>query len=62
MAVVTKYRYPVVTGELKDRLLEISRSVIEEYWKAKIIEMNTDKGHIHILFETSFAGTALQTD
>jgi len=53
LVVVTKYRHPVITGKLNDRLLEISRSVIEEYWKSKIIEMNTDKDHIHILFETS---------
>ena len=53
LIVVTKYRHPVITGKLNDRLLEISRSVIEEYWKSKIIEMNTDKDHIHILFETS---------
>jgi len=37
-------------------------SVIEEYWKSKIIEMNTDKDHIHILFDTSFADTAFQAD
>ena len=53
LVVVTKYRHPVITGALKDRLLEISRSVIEKYWKLKIIEMNTDKDHIHILFEAS---------
>ena len=53
LVVATKYRHPVITGKLNDRLLEISRSVIEEYWKSKIIEMNTDKDHIHILFETS---------
>ena len=62
LVVVTKYRHPVITGKLNDRLLEISRSVIEEYWKSKIIEMNTDKDHIHILFDTSFADTAFPAD
>ena len=62
LAVVTKYRHPVITGKLNDRLLEISMSVIKEYWKSKIIEMNTDKDHIHILFDTSFADTAFPAD
>lgn len=62
LVVVTKYRHPVITGKLKDRLLEISRYIIEDCWKSKILEMNTDSDHIHILFETSFADTAFQTD
>ena len=51
LVVVTKYRHPVLVGGLKDRLLEISHSVIESDWNCRILEMNTDKDHIHILFE-----------
>lgn len=51
LVVVTKYRHPVITGKLKDRLLELSKYIIEEYWKCAISTINTDKDHIHILFE-----------
>lgn len=52
LVVVTKYRHPVLTGKLKDRLLELSFNVIEDYWKCRILEISTDKAHIHILFES----------
>lgn len=52
LVVVTKYRHPVLTGKLKDRLLELSFNVIEDYWKCRVLEINTDKDHIHILFES----------
>ena len=51
LVVVTKYRHPVLVGNLSDRLLEIARSIIEDNWKCRIVEMNTDKDHVHILFE-----------
>ena len=51
--VVTKYRHPVIEELLKDRLIDISYDIIENRWKSEIIEINTDKDHIHILFETS---------
>ena len=51
LVVVTKYRHPVITGDLKDRLIEISHSVIESDWKCSILEINSDMDHIHILFE-----------
>ena len=41
----------MLVGDLKDRLLEISHSVIETDWNCKILEINTDQDHIHILFE-----------
>ena len=53
LVVVTKYRYKVINSELKDRLIEISYSIIENDWKSKIISINTDEDHVHILFETS---------
>lgn len=52
LVVVTKYRHPVLTGKLKDRLFELSFNVIEDYWKCRILEISTDKDHIHILFES----------
>lgn len=52
LVIVTKYRHPVLTGKLKDRLLELSFNVIEDYWKCRILEISTDKDHIHILFES----------
>ena len=51
LVVVTKYRHPVITGELKNRLLELSRQVIAGYWGCTISAINTDADHIHILFE-----------
>ncbi len=51
LVVVTKYRHPVITGALKDRLIELSEQVINDYWKCKISAINTDTDHIHILFE-----------
>ena len=46
LVVVTKYRHPVITEKLKDRLLELSKFVIEECWECSISTINTDKDHI----------------
>ena len=51
LVVVTKYRHPVIQNTLKDRLIEISHTIFEENWGCKITEINTDKDHMHILFE-----------
>ena len=51
LVVVTKYRHPVITGQLKTRLIELSKQIIEGYWECKISAINTDKDHIHIMFE-----------
>ena len=53
LVVVTKYRHKVINNELKERLIEISYSIIENDWESKIISINTDEDHVHILFETS---------
>lgn len=53
LVVVTKYRHKVINNELKDRLIEISYSIIENDWESKIISINTEEDHIHILFESS---------
>ena len=51
LVVVTKYRHSVIVTELKERLLALSKEVIEDFWKCKITAINTDKDHIHIMFE-----------
>ena len=53
LVVVTKYRHPVINGNLKDRLISLSYEIIEGHWKGKILEINTDQDHVHILFEIS---------
>lgn len=53
LVVVTKYRHPVIVGKIKDRLLELSKFIIEDCWKCSISTINTDKDHIHILFEAA---------
>lgn len=51
LVVITKYRHPVITGELKTRLLELSKFILEECWGCTISTISTDVDHIHILFE-----------
>ena len=51
LVVVTKYRHPVITGALKDRLLAITETLFTKNWNCRILEVNTDRDHIHILFE-----------
>ena len=53
LVVVTKYRHPVIDGDVKDRLISLSNEIIEEHWKGEILEINTDHDHIHIQFEIS---------
>ena len=53
LVVVTKYRHPVLTGELSNRLIQISHKVIEDDWKCQILEINTDQDHVNLLFEAS---------
>ena len=53
LVVVTKYRHPVIDGDLKERLISFSHETIEGQWKGRILEINIDHDHIHILFEVS---------
>ena len=53
LVVVTKYRHPVIDGNIKDRLISLSHEIIEGHWKGEILEINTDHDHIHIQFEIS---------
>ena len=51
LVVVTKYRHPVIIGEIAKRLTEISHNIFEQSWNCKIFEINTNLDHVHILFE-----------
>lgn len=51
LVVVTKYRHPVLVDGVKDRLMELSKEILEDAWKCKITAINTDKDHVHIMFE-----------
>ena len=53
LVVCTKYRHPVLVDSVRDRLIEVSRDIIENRWKSEILEIETDSDHVHILFETS---------
>jgi REP-associated tyrosine transposase len=53
LVVVTKYRHPVIADSLKERLIELSYDLFIAKWNLKIIEINSDMDHIHILFEGS---------
>lgn len=50
LVLVVKYRHKIIDGEIKKFLEKYT----EEYFKkqnCRLIEINTDKDHIHILFE-----------
>lgn len=51
LVVVTKYRHPVIVGAFKERLLELTKRIFEEKFSCFISEINTDRDHIHIMFE-----------
>lgn len=53
LVVVTKYRHPVLTGAIAKRLIELSHYIVDECWHCRILEINTDQDHVHILFEAS---------
>ena len=50
LVVVTKYRHPVIDGELKAALIEYTNSYFKER-NCNILAINTDKDHLHIVFE-----------
>ena len=50
MVLVTKYRHPVLTGEVKDLVYDTIRDIFDER-KLVILEMNGEPDHVHILFE-----------
>lgn len=52
LVIVTKYRHPVINSELKDYLISETKRLFEQNWGLEIIEVNTGKDHIHILFSS----------
>lgn len=50
LVLVTKYRNPVIVGELENALTKYTKTYFEEH-ACVILEINTCKDHIHILFE-----------
>ena len=50
LVVVTKYRKEVINEDITTELILIAKNIFEVKNKGKVIEINTDKDHIHILF------------
>jgi putative transposase len=50
LVVVTKYRHKCISNQMMQRLKEITNFLFDK-WKCKVIEMNGEEDHIHILFE-----------
>ena len=50
LVVVTKYRHPVIQGDLRDFLLGETKRLFD-MWGCTILAANTDMDHIHIVFE-----------
>jgi putative transposase len=53
LIIVTKYRHPVINKEINNRLKEIAKRIFEEKWNCSILEIETEKDHIHIAFEAN---------
>lgn len=51
LVLVTKYRHPVIVGELEQALVNYTKKYFNERGIV-LIEVNCDKDHIHILFES----------
>ena len=51
MVLVTKYRKPVLTGEVKELVYRIIREIFEEK-SLHILEINGEADHVHILYES----------
>ena len=51
LVVCTKFRHPVLVDEIRERLIEISYSLIEENYGCFITAIETDVDHVHIMFE-----------
>lgn len=51
LVVCTKFRHPVLIGDIRSRLIEISHSLMEDSYGCTISKIETDTDHIHIMFE-----------
>ena len=47
---ITKYRHKIIDGDLKEALFQYTEKYFKER-SCKILAINTDKDHIHIMFE-----------
>lgn len=50
LVLITKYRHPVISGNIEETLFDYTRTFFSSY-DLFIVEINGDKDHIHILFE-----------
>ena len=50
IVLVTKYRKPLLTGEVEETVKRECRRILEHF-ECKVEEMETDRDHIHILVE-----------
>ena len=50
LVLVTKYRHPVITGELETDLYGIIREMMEDRG-LNLLEINSEPDHVHVLFE-----------
>ncbi|MCD8027106.1 MAG: IS200/IS605 family transposase [Erysipelotrichaceae bacterium] len=50
LVLITKYRHPVLVGELEKDLVEYTKRFFKERGLV-IIEVSCDRDHIHVLFE-----------
>lgn len=51
MVLVTKYRKPILTGEVKELVYRIIREIFEEK-SLHILEINGEADYVHILYES----------
>ena len=50
LVIVTKYRHPVLTEDVKANLLRHTYRLFETNFDCKVLGIDTDKDHIHIRF------------
>jgi putative transposase len=53
LVVVTKYRHKCINKDINNRLKEIAYDIFENRWKLKILEIESEKDHLHIAFESN---------
>ncbi len=51
LVVSTKYRKKVINKDINLRIKEIAINIFENSWNCKIIEIESESDHLHILFE-----------
>lgn len=51
LVLVTRYRHPVITGKVRNKLFEHAKDYFKRMKGIKLLEINGEPDHIHILFE-----------